>query len=91
MNNLLFKAVLGSDLEGELIEPQQIRFSGFASAGNTWEKVTAYRVWTPQTLNVMNMLNENTKRFTIFTELTKKRFITNQLTNGTFKKSQFKP
>jgi DUF1680 family protein len=46
--------VLGTDLEGEFRQPQQIHFCDFASAGNTWTRDTRYRVWLKQTLNVMN-------------------------------------
>lgn len=46
--------VLGTDLEGELRNPQQIHFCDFASAGNTWSSDSRYRVWIRQTLNVMN-------------------------------------
>lgn len=47
--------VLGTDLEGEFKNPQKINFCDFGSAGNTWEPGTRYRVWIPQTLNVMKM------------------------------------
>jgi hypothetical protein len=47
--------VLGTDLEGELRNPQQIHFCDFASAGNTWSSDSRYRVWIRQTLNVMNV------------------------------------
>ena len=46
--------VLGTDLEGEFRQPQQIHFCDFASAGNTWSRDSRYRVWIRQTLNVMN-------------------------------------
>jgi len=46
--------VLGTDLEGEFRQPQQIHFCDFASAGNTWSRDSCYRVWIRQTLNVMN-------------------------------------
>jgi hypothetical protein len=46
--------VLGTDLEGEFRNPQPIHFCDFASAGNTWSRDSRYRVWIPQTLNVMN-------------------------------------
>ena len=46
--------VLGTDLEGEFRQPQQIHFCDFASAGNTWSRDSRYRVWLKQTLNVMN-------------------------------------
>lgn len=46
--------VLGTDLEGEMRAPRQIRFCDFGSAGNTWTPESRYRVWLPETLNVMN-------------------------------------
>ncbi len=46
--------VTGTDLEGEGKNPKAIRFCDFASAGNTWDHSTRYRVWIPKTLNVMN-------------------------------------
>jgi uncharacterized protein len=46
--------VLGTDLEGEFLNPKQISFCDFASAGNTWGEDSRYRVWIPKTLNVMN-------------------------------------
>ncbi len=46
--------VLGTDLEGDSRNPRQIHFCDFASAGNTWSPDSRYRVWIPQTLNVMN-------------------------------------
>lgn len=46
--------VLGTDLEGGGRNPKQIHFCDFASAGNTWDPNTRYRVWIKQTLNVMN-------------------------------------
>lgn len=45
--------VLGTDLEGEFRNPKQVNFCDFASAGNTWGEDSRYRVWIPQTLNVM--------------------------------------
>ena len=45
---------LGTDLEGEDANPRQIQFCDFASAGNTWQADARYRVWIPETLNVMN-------------------------------------
>jgi DUF1680 family protein len=45
--------VLGTDLEGEMKKPRQIHFCDFASAGNTWENHTRYKVWLKETLNVM--------------------------------------
>ncbi|MDD3040693.1 beta-L-arabinofuranosidase domain-containing protein [Bacteroides sp.] len=46
--------ILGTDLEGEGKEPKQVYFCDFASAGNTWSPNVRYRVWIPETLNVMN-------------------------------------
>ena len=46
---------MGTDLEGEGAIPQPIHFCDFASAGNTWDPTTRYRVWLPKTLNVMDM------------------------------------
>ncbi len=48
--------VLGTDLEGEAKHPKQIKFCDFASAGNTWEDSVRYRVWIPETLNVMKTI-----------------------------------
>ncbi|MDO9339532.1 MAG: glycoside hydrolase family 127 protein [Bacteroidales bacterium] len=45
--------VLGTDLEGEYRNPKQVNFCDFASAGNTWGEDSRYKVWIPQTLNVM--------------------------------------
>jgi len=45
--------VLGTDLEGDMKNPQQINFCDFGSAGNTWDENTRYRVWLRETLNVM--------------------------------------
>jgi DUF1680 family protein len=45
--------VLGSDLESDFKNPRQIHFCDFASAGNTWDLNTRYRVWLRETLNVM--------------------------------------
>jgi uncharacterized protein len=47
--------VLGTDLEGDFQHPRQVNFCDFASAGNTWGEDSRYRVWIPQTLNVMKM------------------------------------
>jgi len=47
--------VVGTDLEGEFVNPKQIHFCDFASAGNTWNEESRYRVWIPETLNVMKM------------------------------------
>jgi DUF1680 family protein len=46
--------VLGTNLEGEFRAPRLLNFCDFASAGNTWEEDSRYRVWLKQTLNVMN-------------------------------------
>jgi DUF1680 family protein len=46
--------LLGTDLEGKFRNPLQINFCDFASAGNTWDEDSRYRVWIPKTLNVMN-------------------------------------
>jgi uncharacterized protein len=45
--------ILGTDLEGEFRNPVNVNFCDFASAGNTWGEDSRYRVWIPQTLNVM--------------------------------------
>ena len=45
--------VIGTDLEGEYRNPKQVTFCDFASAGNTWGEESRYKVWIPQTLNVM--------------------------------------
>jgi hypothetical protein len=45
--------VLGTDLEGDFVNPKQITFCDFASAGNTWGEDSRYKVWIPRTLNVM--------------------------------------
>ena len=42
-----------TDLEGDFRNPKQANFCDFASAGNTWGEDSRYRVWIPQTLNVM--------------------------------------
>lgn len=44
----------GTDLEGHGSEPKSVHFCDFASAGNTWDPSTRYRVWIPKTLNVMH-------------------------------------
>jgi DUF1680 family protein len=46
--------VLGTNLEGEFKSPRMVGFCDFASAGNTWEEGSRYRVWLKTTLNVMN-------------------------------------
>jgi len=45
--------ILGTDLEGAFRDPKPVNFCDFASAGNTWDENSRYRVWIPQTLNVM--------------------------------------
>ncbi len=45
--------ILGTDMEGEYGKPRQVNFCDFASAGNTWGEDSRYKVWIPQTLNVM--------------------------------------
>jgi hypothetical protein len=40
--------VRGTDLEGEVSKPRQTVFCDFASAGNTWEEESRYRVWIPR-------------------------------------------
>jgi hypothetical protein len=42
-----------TDLEGDFRNPKQVNFCDFASAGNTWGEDSRYKVWIPQTLNVM--------------------------------------
>ena len=46
--------VLGTDLESDFRNPKQVNFCDFASAGNTWGEDSRYKVWIPQTVNVMN-------------------------------------
>ena len=46
------QAVQGTDMEGNG-KPLPVRLCDFGSAGNTWSKSDRYRVWLPQTLNVM--------------------------------------
>jgi len=43
---------LGTDVESLSNPPEQIHFCDFYSAGNTWDKLTRYRVWLPEPLNV---------------------------------------
>jgi DUF1680 family protein len=52
--NFTAPLVLGTDLEGDGRNPKQIHFCDFASAGNTWDHKTRYRVWIKQTINVMD-------------------------------------
>lgn len=47
--------VLGTDLEGEFAKPVQVHFCDFASAGNTWQASSRYRVWIKKTLHVMKV------------------------------------
>ncbi len=44
--------VLGTTHEGQDAQPRTIHFCDFASAGNTWDIDSYYRVWIRQTLNV---------------------------------------
>ncbi len=44
--------ILGTDLEGEFRNPRPVSFCDFASAGNTWDEDSRYKIWIPQTLNV---------------------------------------
>lgn len=44
----------GTDLEGTGKIAKPVHFCDFASAGNTWDPQTRYRVWIRKTLNVMN-------------------------------------
>lgn len=45
--------LLGSNREREFGEPKPVHMCDFASAGNTWDQRSRYRVWLPKTLNVM--------------------------------------
>ena len=45
--------VLGTNLEGEFRSPRQVHFCDFASAGNSWQEDSRYRVWIKQPVNVM--------------------------------------
>lgn len=45
--------VVGTNLEGEFRNPRPVGFCDFASAGNTWDKSSWYRVWIKEPLNVM--------------------------------------
>lgn len=45
--------VVGTNLGGEPGPPERIYFCDFASAGNTWDPDSRYRVWLRETLNVM--------------------------------------
>ncbi|MGE4568310.1 MAG: beta-L-arabinofuranosidase domain-containing protein [Bacteroidales bacterium] len=46
------KLVLGTNLEREFGAPREVHFCDFASAGNTWDAHSRYRVWLPVSLNV---------------------------------------
>lgn len=46
------KLVLGTNLEREFGQPRPVHFCDFASAGNTWDNHSRYRVWLPVSLNV---------------------------------------
>lgn len=48
----------GTDLEGEGSQAKSITFCDFASAGNTWDTSTRYRVWLRKTLNTTQMKYE---------------------------------
>lgn len=48
------KMTLGTTHEGADAQPRTIHFCDFASAGNTWDVGSYYRVWIRQTLNVMH-------------------------------------
>lgn len=48
----------GTDLEGEGSKAKPISFCDFASAGNTWDPSTRYRVWLRKTLNATQMKYE---------------------------------
>lgn len=48
----------GTDLEGEGSVAKSISFCDFASAGNTWDASTRYRVWLKKTLNTTQMKYE---------------------------------
>lgn len=45
--------VLSTDLEGEGQRAVPVHFCDFSSAGNTWSPDIRYRVWIPETLNIM--------------------------------------
>lgn len=47
--------VVGTNLEGADRNPRPVHLVDFASAGNTWEDNSRYRVWIKNPLNVMNM------------------------------------
>ncbi len=45
---------LGTGIASTSEEPSQIHFCDFGSAGNSWDSNTCYRVWLPESLNIMN-------------------------------------
>ncbi len=45
------KFLVGSDLEGPRHKPIELYLCDFASAGNTWDYRSRYRVWLPQPLD----------------------------------------
>ena len=47
--------VVGTNLEGADRNARPVHLCDFASAGNTWQENSRYRVWIKKTLNVMNM------------------------------------
>ena len=47
--------VMGTDLEGDLAKPLQIKLCDFSSAGNTWNRAIRYRVWLKKTLDVRGL------------------------------------
>lgn len=49
---------VGTNLEAHGRQPKNIKFCDFASAGNTWQTESRYRVWIEKTLNIMNMKYE---------------------------------
>ena len=51
-----FKAMMitGTNLEREHGQPRPVFFCDFASAGNTWNDDSRYKVWLTEPLNVMN-------------------------------------
>jgi len=48
----------GTDLEGAGKMNHPVYFCDFASAGNTWDPTTRYKVWLPKTLNTMHQKYE---------------------------------
>ena len=52
---MFFTATLvpGTDIEGVNGTPVQINFWDFASAGNTWNEDSRFKVWLRQTIIVM--------------------------------------